>query len=524
MRLGSILTQSAQLWPERRALVDEQGRAFSYRAWNARVNQLANALGRLGVGPGTRVAFFLRNVEALASAYMATQKLGAVAVPVNYRLSAAELTFILNDCQAAMLLYERPLRAAVEGARPALESVEQFVRAGPGDGDALDYEGLYAGAPDHEPEVQVEPDDLSVLMYTSGTTGTPKGVMLTHRHQWLHTLLAGWELAIGRDDRTLHVAPLYHSAAFHSFFLTHVMSGGCNALLPSFEPEQVAATLARERITVLFGVPTNFELLADSRPGLWDGAKGTLRLCTTAAATTRPATVAWIRERLCDAYGNWYGLTESTSMVTLLEPREAHRQGAVNCIGRALVGMEARVIRAGEEPAGPDEEVAAGEVGELIFRGPKLMLGYLNRPEQTARRLRHGWLYTGDLVYRDDDHHYYILDRLDDAISVGGEQVYPKEIERVLEQHPRIKQSAVIGIPDTRWGQLVKAFVVPDGPLSVQDVKDFCRSGGRLARFKVPREIELVEEIPTNPAGKVLKHELRRTLPAERSSRPDPRP
>jgi long-chain acyl-CoA synthetase len=509
--LGSILTQAARRWPDRAALVDEQGRSFTYRAWNARVNQLASALGRLGIGPGTRVAFFLRNVEALASAYLATQKLGAVAVPVNYRLSAAELAFILNDSQATMLLYQRALQAAVESARPKLERVHRFVRVGhAADGDALDYDDLYAGAHDHEPNVPVEPDDLSVLMYTSGTTGTPKGVMLTHRHQWLHTLLAAWELGITGADRTLHVAPLYHSAAFHSFFLTHVMSGGCNVLLPTFEPEHVAAALARERITVLFGVPTNFELLADSRSALWDGLKGTLRLCTTAAATTRPDTVAWIRERLCDAYGNWYGLTESTSMVTLLEPREAHRQGAINCIGRALTGMQARVIRAsGDEAVGPDEEVAAGEVGELIFRGPKLMLGYLNRPEQTARRLRHGWLYTGDLVYRDDDHHYYILDRLDDAISVGGEHVYPKEIERVLEQHPRIKQSAVIGIPDARWGQLIKAFVVPAGPLSVQDVKDFCRSGGRLARFKVPREIELVEEIPTNPAGKVLKRELR---------------
>ena len=149
----------------------------------------------------------------------------------------------------------------------------------------------------------VEPDELSVLMYTSGTTGRPKGVMLTHRHQWLHALLTVWDLGISGTDRTLHVAPLYHSAAFHSFFLTHIMSGGCNVLLSSIDPERLATTLVREQITVLFGVPTNFELMADARPGLWAGVKGTLRLCVTAAATTRPETVAWIRERLCDAYG-----------------------------------------------------------------------------------------------------------------------------------------------------------------------------------------------------------------------------
>jgi acyl-CoA synthetase (AMP-forming)/AMP-acid ligase II len=334
--------------------------------------------------------------------------------------------------------------------------------------------------------------------------------MLTHRHQWLNTLLTAWDLGISGTDRTLHVAPLYHSAAFHSFFLTHIMSGGCNVLLPSFDPERLANTLARERITVLFGVPTNFELMADARPGLWAGANGTLRLCVTAAATTRPGTVAWIRERLCDAYWNVYGLTETTSLVTLLQPSEGHRQGAINCIGRPLIGMETRVVRASsKEQVKPDEEVPAGEVGELITRGPKLMLGYWKRPEQTAMRLRHGWLYTGDLVYCDDEGYHYILDRLDDAISVGGELVYPKEVELVLDQHPRIRQSAVIGMPDARWGQLVKAFVVPAGPLSVQGVKEFCRSGGRLARFKVPRQVELVQEIPTNPAGKVLKRELR---------------
>jgi fatty-acyl-CoA synthase len=457
------------------------------------------------------VAFFLRNVEALATAYMATQKLGAVAVSVNYRLSATELAFILNDCQAVMLLYQSQLQSVVEGARPSLESVRQFVRVGQAaDGDALDYEGLYADVANREPEARVEADDLSVLMYTSGTTGKPKGVMLTHRHQWLHAVLTALELGISGADRTLHVAPLYHSAAFHSFFLTHIVSGACSVLLPSSDPERLATTLVRERITVLFGVPTNFELMADARPGLWAGVKETLRLCVTAAATTRPGTVAWIREHLCDAYGNWYGLTESTSMVTLLQPSEGHRQGAINCIGRPLIGMEMRVVRASsEEQVTPDDEVPAGEVGELIIGGPKLMLGYWNRPEQTAARLRHGWLYTGDLVYCDDDGFYYILDRLDDAISVGGELVYPKEVERVLEQHPGIKQSAVIGMPDARWGQLVKAFVVPAGPLSVQEVKQFCRSGGQLARFKMPREIELVQEIPTNPAGKVLKRELR---------------
>jgi long-chain acyl-CoA synthetase len=518
MIVGDILSQAAARWPNRTALVDERGTRLTYREWNRRVNQIAHGLRRLGVGHGDRVAFYLRNVEALASAYLATQKLGAVAVPLNYRLRGAEIAAILNDCTAQTLIFEGAVSARVEQARPRLQSVERFIRVGGGGetDDALSYEVLVEESADDEPTASVHGDDLSVLMYTSGTTGTPKGVMLTHQHQWVNTVLCGWELGITAEDRTLHIAPLYHSAAYHIFFLTHIMAGGCNVLTSSFDPERVAATVARERISVLFGVPTLYALLADSSPSLWDrSGTRSLRLCVSAASTIAPETVAWVRERLCDAFANSYGLTETSSLVTILPPEELHRFGAVNCIGRSLVGMETRVVRASaDEDVGPDEVVATGEVGELIARGPKVMLGYLNRPEQSARRLRHGWLYTGDLVSRDDDEYYYILDRIDDAISVGGEMVYPKEIERVLDRHPKIKQSAVIGTPDPRWGEVIKAFVVPAGELSVQEVKEYCRRGGQLATFKSPRQIQFVDEIPTNPSGKVLKRELRASEPS----------
>jgi fatty-acyl-CoA synthase len=516
MIVGGILSEAATRWPNRTALVDECGTRLTYREWNRRVNQVAHGLRRLGVGHGDRVAFYLRNVEALASSYLATQKLGAVAVPLNYRLSSAEVAVILNDCSAQTLIFEEYVSARVERARPELQSVERFIRVGGGEADdALSYERLVAESPADEPDGLVQGDDLSVLMYTSGTTGTPKGVMLTHQHQWVNTLLCGWELGITAEDRTLHIAPLYHSAAYHIFFLTHIMAGGCNVLMSSFDPERVAAILAREQVSVLFGVPTLYALLADSSRSLWDrSATRTLRLCVSAAATIDPDTVAWVRERMCSTFANSYGLTETSSLVTILPPEELHRFGAVNCIGRSLIGMETRVVRASaEEDVTPDEVVAAGEVGELITRGPKVMLGYLNRPEQSARRLRHGWLYTGDLVYRDDDAYYYILDRIDDAISVGGEMVYPKEIERVLDRHPKIKQSAVIGTPDPKWGQVIKAFVVPAEELSVQEVRDYCRNGGQLATFKLPRQVQFVDEIPTNPSGKVLKRELRASEP-----------
>ncbi len=518
MLIGHILTHAAQRWPNRPALVDEEGRSFTYAEWNARVNQLANALARLGIGRGDRVAFYLRNVEALASAHLATQKLGAVSVPLNFRLREGEIPTIVEDSETRILLFERQFSARIERARPGLGRVERFICVGGGDRvDALDYEALLRGAPADEPSVSIHPDDLGVLMYTSGTTGRPKGVMITHQHQWVNTVLCGWEMGITADDRTLHVAPLYHSAAYHNFFLPHIMVGGCNVLMPSVDPERIATVLARERISVFFGVPTIYALLAESNPSWWDHpARSTLRLCVSSSAAIRPDTVGWIRERLCRTYSNVYGLTETSGNVTILEPEQVHRFGAVNCIGRSLIGMETRVVRASlEEDVPPEEEVPVGEVGQLIVRGPKVMRGYLNRPEQTASKLRHGWLYPGDLVYRDADNYYYILDRLDDAISVGAEIVYPKEVERVLDQHPRIKQSAVIGMPDPIWGQVVKAFVVPSAGLTSQEVREFCRKSGQLATFKVPREVHMVAEIPTNPSGKVLKRELRELASVE---------
>ena len=225
--------------------------------------------------------------------------------------------------------------------------------------DALDYEALLRDALDDEPRAAIHPDDLGVLMYTSGTTGRPKGVMITHQHQWVNTVLCGWEMGITAADRTLHVAPLYHSAAYHNFLLPHVMVGGCNVLMPTVDPERIALTLARERISILFGVPTIYALLADSNPSWWDpSALATLRLCVSSSAAIRPDTVEWIRERLCRTYSNVYGLTETSGNVTILEPEQIHRFGAVNCIGRSLIGMETRVVRASvDEDVLPEEEV-----------------------------------------------------------------------------------------------------------------------------------------------------------------------
>src|SRR5262245_12018674 len=325
--VGNILTHAAQRWPNRPALVDENGRSFTYAEWNIRVNRLANALARLGIGRGDRVAFYLRNVEALASAHLATQKLGAVSVPLNFRLREGEIPIIVDDSATRILIFERQFTSRIERARPELGRVERFISVGKGDrADALGYDTLLSDTPGDEPRASIQPDDLGVLMYTSGTTGRPKGVMITHRHQWVNTVLCGWEMGITADDRTLHVAPLYHSAAYHNFLLPHVMVGGCNVLMPTVDPERIAIVLARERISILFGVPTIYALLAESSPSWWNrSALATLRLCVSSSAAIHPDTVEWIREHLCHTYSNVYGLTETSGNVTILEPEQVHR-------------------------------------------------------------------------------------------------------------------------------------------------------------------------------------------------------
>ncbi|MCC7485752.1 MAG: AMP-binding protein [Burkholderiales bacterium] len=504
MLLGTLLRESARRAPLAEAIVDE-GRRWTYRQWNAEVNRVAHGLLDLGIGVGDRVACSLTNRIEFLTVMFATQKIGALAVPLNYRLTPAELDVIGADCLPKAWCFEAHTAPALaETALMREKDIAWIACDGAGCVDATAYGDLLAGSDGEPAEPMIDSGAASLIMYTSGTTGRPKGVVLSHQAQYLNSALMLAELGLAAGDRTLHIAPLYHVAAYHVIALPLVMAGGANVLVRRYEPETVASWIEREGITTVLGAPTHFELWAAHGRIPAGAAPGRLRSAYITGAPARADNVAWIRERLTPGLWNVYGQTEASSLITLLPPAEMHRMGALNCIGRNLMGMETRIVAPGSGYAAADSEP---DIGELVSRGDKMMTEYYRAPDKTAAKLRSGWLHTGDLVQRDADGYYYLVGRVDDLIITGGENVYPLEIEQVLAEAPEVADCAVVGVPDPVWGQIIAAFVVPRGECDLRALARYAE--GRLATHKRPRRWTTIDAVPRNPSGKVLLRELR---------------
>lgn len=506
MLVGSLLSQAARRWPDR-AAVKQDSEMLSYRQWNERVNGVARCMAeKIGIGKGDRVAVFAFNSLEMITAAFAIQKLGAVYVTINFRLAAEELRYQLEDADVKALFYDVDL-AEVVGA--AAGDVRYLVGLRARAGQPVPYGISFAelcGPCTDEPKVEIAESDASLIMYTSGTTGRPKGVVLSHRAQWINTLLCTIELQLSPEDRTLHMAPLFHVAAYHVMLLPHILVGGFNVILQRFDPDAALDVLKRERITTILGVPTQYDLLAE-RLQESGSTFPDLRLAVTTGAPIKQETAARIRERLTPSLCCVYGLTESTSLLCILPPGEWDRRPE-GCIGRTLIGVETRVVTAQDE-IDIDSIVALGSTGILAAKAPKLMDGYLHNVEKTAERIKDGWIITGDVVVEDEEGFFQLVDRYDDMIISAGENVYPQEVEQVLLRCPGIADCAVVGIADRRWGQAVTAFVVARDPtLTGKTLDAFCLDG-RLARYKRPRAYHFVSSIPRNPSGKILRKILK---------------
>lgn len=511
MDIATMLRQVTDRHPRATALVSGD-RRWTYEEWNRRINRMAHALYELGVRPGDRAASYLWNTEASVTSYFACQKLGAVAVPLNSRLPAGELAYVLADAGARVLIFSRDLTGAVLRAATRVRGLHDWISVEGGGGEELlpghhDFEALASGFPtDTEPVYTPQGYDLSALVYTSGTTGRPKGVMHTHANDASIAMNCVMEYGLRRTDRALHIAPLYHVGGMQAFFMPHLLVGGTNLLEGRYDPRRTLETIQREGVTTLFAVPTQItQMLFHEDFGAFDTSS--LRLVTTGGSALAGATMQRVLAEFCSGLFHGYGATEAS--LTLLLHREDVLAKPGSC-GKPTLVTEARVVPFdGQRRFRPDEVVATGEVGQLIVRGPQVMKGYWNKPVETAERLENGWFYTGDLFTRDADAFYHYQGRTDDLIVSGGENIYPREVEEVLWRMDGVAECHVVGLPDEQWGQAVTAFVVRSDPgLTASDIDRFCKASQGLADFKRPRQVVFVESLPRNPSGKVVKQEL----------------
>ena len=503
--IGLLLAKRAALSPSMDGVVEvERGRRFGFPALNARCNQTANALHALGVRKGDRVALLLMNGVEFVESFFAIAKLGAIVVPLNWRLVADELTFILRDSGATVLVFDHELTAVVTDLHRRGAAIRDWVQVGASDGAApfaRDYDTWQAAASDHEPAVEAGDEDELYIMYTSGTTGVPKGVVHTHAS----ALWACFTVALTADtrygDRYLIILPLFHVGALTPL-TGNVQRGVASVLMRAFDPARTYRVIANERISILLAVPAmlNFMLQVPDADA-YDCSS--LRWIMSGAAPVPVTLIERYAERGIEVH-QVYGLTESCGPACLISPEDAiARAGST---GKAFFHTEVRVV----DEAGRD--VAPGGAGEVLVRGAHVMKGYWNRADATAETIRDGWLHTGDVATTDADGFIYIADRKKDMIISGGENIYPAEIENVILSHPMVREVAVIGQASAKWGESPLAIVVrKEAALGEADVLEWCR--GKLAGYKRPRGVRFVDEIPRNPAGKILKRVLRDRFP-----------
>jgi acyl-CoA synthetase (AMP-forming)/AMP-acid ligase II len=499
--IGQLLTKRAKRDPDVEAMFEPaNGRRFSFDELNSRSNQVANALRASGVSKGDRVGLLLMNGVEFVESFFAAGKIGAVNVPLNWRLVADELEFILHDAGTSVLIFGADFAELVAELRSRGDktAITTWIQVG---GDATDgvadYDDWKGSASADEPESAGIGSDLVFIMYTSGTTGLPKGVMHSHDTVMWAILTGTATTNFIPGDRYLNSLPLFHVGALQPT-LSCVYTGATIVMLKAFDPTLSWELIRDEKITITLMVPVMLQFMLLTRDAELHDASS-LRWCMSGAAPVAKSLIEQYNELGIEIH-QVYGLTETCGPACLISSADAiSRAGST---GRAFFFTEVRVINEDGADVGPDES------GEVLVKGPHIMVGYWNRPEATAEALVDGWLHTGDVATMDAGGFVTIVDRVKDMLISGGENVYPAEIESVLLAHEKITDVGVIGVPSAKWGESpLAAIVAADDSLTAEEVIEFCK--GKLAPFKAVRVVEFVTELPRNPSGKILKRELR---------------
>jgi fatty-acyl-CoA synthase len=511
-----FLRYAQQQYARRTAVVCGKVR-LTYAQFAERVAKLAGALRTAGVQPGDRIAFLSTNCHRLLEAYYGVIEAGAILLPLNIRLAPQELAFILNDAGARLLFFQRHFRDMVESFRDNLSSVKAFHSLDDpieeGWVAAHTYEELLAAATPFSADVmEVDEDSVAELFYTSGTSAEPKGVVLTHRNVYLHALSAGLGNHVSEDAVELHTIPLFHANGWGvPHFLT--LLGGRHVMIPRFDPVEIFRLIEAEHVNYCSLVPAMATALVNcpERPK-YD--LRSLKRVSIGGAASSPTLIREVEEKLgCTCYAG-YGLTETSPVLTIspMKPGicwEGEQRFAGQAMaGYAVPGVELRVVDSNDQDV-PRDGVA---VGEVVARSDGVMQGYWQRPEASAEALRGGWFHTGDMAVWNQDGYLLIVDRKKDIIVSGGENVSSLEVEKAILSHPAILETAVVPLPDEKWGEVPKAFVVLKSHQRVGEMEiiEHCRQ--RLAHYKCPHSVEFVESLPRSGTGKVLKRELRKKI------------
>lgn len=500
--LPELLAQRVNIMPQKSFLFSEaDGRKFSYEEFMRAVNGAARLLASHGAVRGDVVSLLLPNSAEYIIAYFACWQLGAIAGPINSLLKAQEIGFVISDSEAKVLLVHSDFLSTINSVRSELTSLKTVIQFD--DEKKASKEFLEEGISHDEklPEVDIDTEAEAIIIYTSGTSGKPKGCLLTHGNLIANARQISQWLGFTKDDRLLTIMPLFHMNAVSVTTMSALYAGGSTVVSPKFSASRFWQIISDYEITSFGSVATMLSMLLTTYPdGVPKGLKTEqLRFAMCGSAPVPAEVMKCFEETFNCLVIEGYGLSESTCRSTFNPPDERRRPGSCG----KPIGNEMRVVD------DDDKEVADGQLGEIVLRGENILKGYHRNPAATATAFRNGWFHTGDVGYRDAEGFFFIVDRKSDMIIRGGENIYPREIDEVLYQHPAVAAAATIGVPDQLYGEEVAAFIVlkEGGEATEQEIIAFCR--GRLADYKCPKTVRFVEEIPKGPTGKLLKRELR---------------
>lgn len=518
MYLHSFFDYWMQRKPDSEFIV-QGSRQVTYGEASIIINQLANSFVKDRLQAGDRVAILSRNRIEYVLIYLAASKVGIVPVPLNFRLSLPQWAYIIKDAKARMILAEGEFTEAINQIQGELKTVKRFINFDDEKVSGWDEYGKWiSGQPSTSPDVHLSENPDLNQMYTSGTTGHPKGAVITHRAVFANIMQISHALKWNAGERSLVVMPMFHAAIVPTAF-TCLAWGGSLYIMGKFNPKEVVHVLNQERIVIATLVPAMIQECVEyilSEFDLNEFRCDQLRTIHYGASPIAEQTLRRALEIFRCGFVQTYGMTEATQSVSILYPEDHQRALSVQpellqSAGRPALGTELRIV---DEH---DKSLPNGVVGEIVVRGPQLMRGYWNFPHATNETLRGGWLHTGDAGILDEEGYLYVRDRIKDMIISGGENVYPNVVENVISSHPAISEVAVIGVPDDKWGETVKAVVVLcEGSTATQEeIIDYCR--GKLAGYERPRSVDIVDTMPRTPSGKVLKRILRKPYWPEKS-------